>query len=173
MCCYSRGCRCEKCKRYNSEKNARYVSARRQRDPHWKAGAKGEGETRCPVRIAFSAGDLDVIRQVLQERSLVTESGCWKWPRVDKTGYPCLGNLRLHRAVLEIKHRAPLGVQQAHHVCAVRSCVNPDHLQPVTHRQNTAEMQQRATYLARIRELEQALASAAPDHPALRFVPVL
>lgn len=78
--------------------------------------------------------------------------------------------LQVHRLTLEAKHRAPLGSQAAHHMCANSTCVNPDHLQPVSHNENTAEMMQRQYYVARIRELEDALASLSPEHVLLTHV---
>lgn len=55
--------------------------------------------------------------------------------------------------------------------CGV-ACVNPEHLQPVTFRENTAEMMARHAYLNRISELEEALRTASPNHPVLNVVPV-
>jgi hypothetical protein len=65
--------------------------------------------------------------------------------------------LLVHRVVLEAVHEKPLGSQQGHHICAVRSCVNPDHLQPVTHQQNIAEMMHRNAYQNYISELRQGV----------------
>ncbi len=104
-----------------------------------------------------------------------TERGCWEWPKV-RDGYPYIRvgkrDIGLHRMVLEIKEGLPLGVQSAHHICANTKCVNPDHLQPVTHRDNTAEMLARRTYLDRIEELEGALMALDPNHPLLDRVRV-
>ncbi|MDN5919384.1 MAG: HNH endonuclease [Pseudonocardia sp.] len=44
--------------------------------------------------------------------------------------------------------------QYVHHRCANRMCVNPDHLQLTTARENTAEMLRRRYYEARIAALE-------------------
>ena len=55
-----------------------------------------------------------------------------------------------------------LGVDQAHHTCANRACVNPDHVQAVSQRENVAEMKQRNVYLARIAELESELRRLDP-----------
>lgn len=46
------------------------------------------------------------------------------------------------------------------------------HLEPVTHRDNTAEMLARHSYLARIAELEEALASIDAGHPLLQVIRV-
>lgn len=83
-----------------------------------------------------------------------------------------VGTVPLHRAIVETVHRAKLGSQPAHHACANRSCVNPDRLIPVTHSENAAEMLARNAYLARIRELEDALSIAEPGHPLLTMVRV-
>jgi hypothetical protein len=58
-------------------------------------------------------------------------------------------------------------------MCANSACVNPDHLQPVTHRENVAEMMARQSLLARIRELEARLAEVAPGDPLLDVIDVL
>ena len=79
----------------------------------------------------------------------------------------------MHRAVLEAKEGAILGSQAAHHKCANSHCVNPDHLQPVTHRENAAEMMARKSLTARIRELEVALGEVAPGHELLKVIPVM
>jgi heme oxygenase len=71
-----------------------------------------------------------------------------------------------------MKHGASLGSQAAHHACANTTCVNPDHLQPVTHRENIAEMMARKAYVARIRELEAALTEIQPSHPLLSVIAV-
>ena len=129
---------------------------------------------RCPLRVALKNGDLTSVVVELRKQSLVNDEGCWLWPKVDNDGYPCrtTRDRSLHRQVLEAKHGQPLGSQAAHHVCANRACVNPDHLQPVTHRDNIAEMLARRSYVARIQELKQALAECAPDHPLLTHISV-
>jgi hypothetical protein len=79
---------------------------------------------------------------------------------------------KIHRAILEAKLGAQLGTQYAHHMCANTACVNPDHLQPVTNRENIAEMLARNSYEQRIHELEEAIAELEPHHPVLNRVPV-
>lgn len=70
----------------------------------------------------------------------VTESGCWIWTGYDHGGY---GRLRFggkrslaHRVVFELTNGpVPEGLE-LDHLCRVRCCVNPDHLEPVHHREN-------------------------------------
>lgn len=72
----------------------------------------------------------------------VTESGCWLWDGlVDPKGYGRAyvnGKTHaVHRFVYE-HYRGPIppGLQ-IDHLCRVRCCVNPDHLEPVTSEVNT------------------------------------
>lgn len=51
-------------------------------------------------------------------------------------------------------------------------CVNPNHLQQVTARENIAEMLARNDYVRRIAALERALAEADPQHPLLMDAPL-
>lgn len=131
-------------------------------------------DRRGDLRRGFEDGDPDLFFAALRSASDTT-GDCWVWPRL-REGYPIFRigrrEVALHRAVLEVKHGAPLGSQHAHHICANSTCVNPVHLQPVTHRENVAEMLARQSYLARIDELEQALRKVAPDHPLLASIPV-
>ena len=71
----------------------------------------------------------------------VTESGCWIWTAsCDTKGYGgiCVdGEMRkVHRVVYEITTGAIPDGLQLDHLCRVRSCVNPYHLEPVECREN-------------------------------------
>lgn len=73
--------------------------------------------------------------------------GCWLW-----TGYTALGygmvhearegeqrhhrRLVAHRVVYELLHGHVESGLTLDHLCRVRSCVNPDHLEPVTRKEN-------------------------------------
>ena len=133
-------------------------------------------DRRSPLRKAYEENDHKGILEAIEERVSKTKSGCWEWSYLDASGYPraSIGDksILVHRLSLEAKHEASLGSQAAHHACANTKCVNPEHLQPVTHRDNSAEMLQRRAYLDRIRELEQALAELDASHPLLNVVGV-
>jgi hypothetical protein len=70
----------------------------------------------------------------------VGPGSCWLWTGfLDRLGYGCvrmLGSVqKAHRmsAIVEFGDIASLDVD---HLCRVRRCVNPAHLEPVTHRVN-------------------------------------
>jgi hypothetical protein len=131
---------------------------------------------RSPLRVALENRDHAAVIENIRADTTINSKGCWIWQKKIKGGYPFASiagvSVAVHRIVLEAKHGKPLRSQAAHHTCAVRACVNPGHLQPVTHQENTAEMLQRRAYLNRIAELEQALSEMAPNHPLLSVIKV-
>lgn len=101
-----------------------------QQDRPTATGLKREGarrSTALPARIAAKI-------------TIEPNTGCWLWlGYVDRAGY---GQVRhegrlttAHRAVYEIV-RGETAAEDVDHRCRVRSCVNPDHLEPVSHREN-------------------------------------
>lgn len=71
-------------------------------------------------------------------------AACWRWTgKVDIYGYgylsrgwPLRGNIGAHRAAWELlRGPIPEGLT-IDHLCRVRLCVNPDHLEPVTNVEN-------------------------------------
>jgi len=74
------------------------------------------------------------------EKVTFTDEGCWLWTAaLDRGGYGVFrvdGRSRLaHRWIYELIVDHP-GELTLDHLCRVRSCVNPDHLEPVTGRVN-------------------------------------
>ena len=120
-----------------------------------------------PLRVAYETGDSEALLALLLARTVTTDAGCMEWPKLDSDGYPRITiakvTMAVHRLVTEAVH-GPLGKQSAHHTCANPPCINPAHLQPVSQRENVAEMLQRNYYIKRISDLEAALAAVAPSH---------
>lgn len=62
-------------------------------------------------------------------------SGCWLWLGcINKHGYGSYGRYLAHRISYEA-NEIPAGLT-IDHLCRVRCCVNPDHLEAVTHKVN-------------------------------------
>jgi hypothetical protein len=93
------------------------------------------------VAVGAVSPELTVLK--LADRFQVEGDGCWSWlgtknsdgygvVRVD--GRPMRG---VHRVMYEaMRGEIPSGLQ-LDHLCRVRHCVNPDHLEPVTGRENS------------------------------------
>lgn len=133
-------------------------------------------DQRGRLRRSLEDGDRIGVLDEILNRSERTSDKCWVWKGRTNGGYPIVKiakrSVAVHRLALEAYLGEKLGSQAAHHICANSMCVNPLHLQPVTHRENVAEMLARNAYLARIRELEEALREACPGHPLLHLVQV-
>lgn len=79
-------------------------------------------------------------------RYAVDENGCWIWQgHINRQGYGLLwvGSrtttrrlMRAHRVVYEMVRGPVARGLELDHLCRVRACVNPDHLEPVTHAEN-------------------------------------
>lgn len=92
---------------------------------------------RCHM-IAHSQAEANFWRQVIQD----DETGCWEWQasKIDK-GYPrftvCRVHILAYRYAYELlEGPVPEGLE-LDHLCRNPSCVNPGHLEPVTHLENT------------------------------------
>lgn len=92
-------------------------------------------------------------RRSVQDRAMdlvvVCPSGCWLWAGAkDKAGYglvetsgharPERRTLLAHKALWEAEHGPVPAGYELDHTCRVRHCVNPGHLEPVTHAVNVA-----------------------------------
>lgn len=97
-------------------------------------GALGE------IVEAFSVEDLPALDR--SKVSVNPRSGCWEWTAaIQKDGYGQVKRAgrcqKAHRYVYErLVGPIEVGVQQLDHLCRVRHCVNPAHLEPVTPMEN-------------------------------------
>lgn len=64
-------------------------------------------------------------------------AGCWLWTgHINGSGYGTMGGRSVHRLVyIELVGPIPDGLQ-LDHLCRIRNCVNPAHLEPVTAAEN-------------------------------------
>lgn len=72
----------------------------------------------------------------------ITESGCWIWTgNITRKGYGLFKihpkNVSVHRYVYKTLVGPIPDELQLDHLCRVRNCVNPHHLEPVTARENS------------------------------------
>lgn len=96
---------------------------------------------------ACNIGRHKPVAERIREKTMIDpETGCWLWlGALNQHGYGSLGItfayqqtkiLLAHRVSYEIfKGPIPDGLT-IDHLCRVRHCVNPDHLEAVTHREN-------------------------------------
>ena len=81
-----------------------------------------------------------------------TDHGCWIWMKgLDSLGYGQFYCVKNGKETTERAHRAsyehfvgaiPDGLE-IDHLCTIRCCVNPEHLEPVTHQENWRRSSQR------------------------------
>lgn len=75
----------------------------------------------------------DILARVIQ-----TESGCWLYQGTDNgNGYKTVGHEYVHRKVYRLMVGPIPEGYQIDHLCRVRACCCPSHLEPVTSAENT------------------------------------
>lgn len=76
----------------------------------------------------------------MQAKIHLGDSGCWLWiAALNRNGYGLarFGRVRVaHRVTYELLVGPIPGGLDLDHLCRVRNCVNPSHLEPVTRREN-------------------------------------
>lgn len=84
----------------------------------------------------------------------VRGDGCWHWiGQITEYGYPIISDAgrkrRAHRVAYEL-YVGPIPVShELHHLCHNRACVNPGHLQPLTHIEHAVVSADERTYARR------------------------
>ena len=98
------------------------------------------------------------------------ESGCWLWlGSLTREGYATVADRRgsknsttAHRLFYRTLVAPIPSGETLHHKCNTRHCVNPDHLQPISQRENVAASFERAA-LIRARESAEAFVDGTLD----------
>ena len=91
-------------------------------------------------------GHVEITRHFGDDRQRVLSkvardaNGCWLWTGALLDGYGIVkvggGVRRAHRVVFEFERGPIPDGLELDHLCRVRRCVNPDHLEPVTKAEN-------------------------------------
>ncbi|MFD0838375.1 HNH endonuclease signature motif containing protein [Williamsia serinedens] len=134
---------------------------------------------RSEFTLAYEARRWVDVLAILKKKSQPDEHGCWVWIRKPlSNGYAQIRipgrRMYAHRVAVEAKLGTRISPNMpVHHKCANRRCINPDHLELVTHAQNVAEMLARQALLAEISRLRALLDGAGIAHgsPDLTDVP--
>lgn len=109
----------------------------------------------------FVAGATAPIAERFRSKVSQQPDGCWLWTGAKTpSGYGTLGrgrrgegNALAHRVSWELAGRqVPEGLE-LDHLCRVRACCNPDHLEPVTRAENTRRGQLHEVLRAKARRI--------------------
>lgn len=107
-------------------------------------------------------------RERLLALTAVSEGACWLWRgHLTRGGYGQFESRVAHRAAYELfVGPIPDGLQ-LDHLCRVRNCVNPTHLEPVTAQENTLRSRRIKTACKNGHEFseENTRLVARPDRP--------
>lgn len=82
---------------------------------------------------------------ILKRVEIIPFSGCWVWMNhLDRDGYAGLVVNRKYNVIHRHSYKLffgeiPNGLE-LDHLCKVRCCVNPHHLEPVTHQENAVRI---------------------------------
>lgn len=134
------------CPDCSSERTVSYANASRIRN--------GLVSGRCPTcrfaaqRIAQAArAEAELSERFWSKVDVRDDDDCWLWRAGTKGGYGQFGigsrtdgskrSIGAHRYAYELLVGAVPDGLELDHLCRVRYCVNPAHLEPVTHRENT------------------------------------
>ena len=84
---------------------------------------------------------MDIFERFYKKVQMEPNSGCWLWDgHYNRKGYGCFQVGKQNRSAHRVSYELHIGSipegLQLDHLCRVRCCVNPDHLEPVTNREN-------------------------------------
>jgi hypothetical protein len=89
---------------------------------------------------------LPTVMERMMAKISIDENGCWNWTGTKNKGYGSICFYRrggvgsreklAYAAMYELKVGPVPNGLELDHLCRNRACCNPDHLEPVTHREN-------------------------------------
>jgi hypothetical protein len=104
---------------------------------HWR-------QQRLGKKLKPLVNQISVLDRLLPQVEKTTDCWIWKGRVSGKRGYPQISvsgkQLMVHRVMYEELVRPLSNLETLDHLCRDRKCVNPDHLEPVTLRENVQRM---------------------------------
>ena len=91
---------------------------------------------------------LETLAPYLVGKFKIDDKGCWIWQAAhNNQGYATVSTTRKYKTVRALAHRVSYaafygsipGNKDLDHLCKVTNCINPKHLEPVSHRENVVE----------------------------------
>lgn len=94
------------------------------------------------IRAPFPWFEAGLPPRIADKIGSTNERGCWLWGAATTNGYGVVQHegrvQRAHRVVYALLRTVVPDHLELDHLCRVRGCVNPDHLEPVTQVVNNA-----------------------------------
>lgn len=136
-------------------RGCRACNRKTQRDLGARARKTNDREAFKYKRLPRGTPVLDRILAKTVKRKGPLESTCWIW--MGSLAGPGYGQIRVtengksrkvmvHRWMFEHHSGTPPGENEVHHRCDTPRCVNPDHLETLSHRDNLLETTKRMTH---------------------------
>ena len=133
-------------------------------------------DTEPPAGAWETGADEEVGVQTGAEASTLAENGCRIWKGcTDRLRYGRIPRWGKHELLHRFIYITANGVERAifgdsvHHKCHERGCVNPDHLEAATARENTLEMHERLSLKKNIALRDKRIAELEAENRKLRI----